>query len=102
MNFNDHHEDCDFRNSMAAKEFAETTGVDVAENSEVFPCNLNCTKEEQGQANLAGVSELVYETDLKSVGRKVVWVRIPPPAYCATQIHSNIINTTKGFPWICR
>ena len=28
----------------------------------------------------AGVSELADETDSKSVGRKGVWVRVPPPA----------------------
>lgn len=38
----DHHPDCDYRNSMAAKETAELTGVDVAENSEVYDCNLGC------------------------------------------------------------
>lgn len=38
----EHHEDCDYRNSMAAKETAETFNVDVAENSEVFDCNLDC------------------------------------------------------------
>jgi len=35
-----HHEDCDFRNSSAAKEAAETLGLD--EEHEVFPCNLGC------------------------------------------------------------
>ncbi len=29
----------------------------------------------------AGVSELADETDSKSVIRKGVWVRVPPPAY---------------------
>lgn len=37
-----HHEDCDYRNSHAAKEAAEILKVDVAENSEVFDCNLGC------------------------------------------------------------
>lgn len=37
-----HHEDCDYRNSHAAKHFAETFGVDMEENSEVFDCNLGC------------------------------------------------------------
>lgn len=41
-----HHPDCDFRNSTAAKEAAETFGVDVEENSEVFACNLNCAYRE--------------------------------------------------------
>ena len=30
----------------------------------------------------AGVSELADETDSKSVIRKGVWVRVPPPAPC--------------------
>ena len=41
-----HHEDCDYRNSSAAKETAELFGVDVAENSEIYPCNLRCEEEE--------------------------------------------------------
>lgn len=40
-----HHEDCDYRNSHAAKQAAETFGVDVEENSEVFACNLGCKRE---------------------------------------------------------
>lgn len=37
-----HHEDCDYRNSSAAHDFAETTGIDVAENATIYPCNLGC------------------------------------------------------------
>lgn len=46
MKAEQHHEDCDYRNSTAAKETAETFGVDVEENSEVFPCNLDCEEGE--------------------------------------------------------
>lgn len=41
-----HHRDCDYRNSYAAKEAAETFGVDVAENNEVFECNLGCSEKQ--------------------------------------------------------
>lgn len=40
-----HHEDCDYRNSSAAKQAAEVMNVDVEENSEVFDCNLNCEQD---------------------------------------------------------
>lgn len=40
-----HHIDCDYRNSVAAKEAAETLGVDVEENREVYDCNLGCTRQ---------------------------------------------------------
>lgn len=45
----EHHPDCDYRNSYAAKETAELTGVDVEENSEVFDCNLDCAHTPRGE-----------------------------------------------------
>lgn len=42
----EHHEDCDYRNSMAAKEAAETYNVDVEENQEIFDCNIDCENDE--------------------------------------------------------
>ena len=41
-----HHIDCDYRNSHAAKETSELFGVDIEENSEVFECNLGCGDEQ--------------------------------------------------------
>jgi len=37
-----HHEDCDHRNSHVAKETAETLNVDVEQHREVFDCSLDC------------------------------------------------------------
>ena len=53
----------------------------------------------------AGVSELADETDSKSVIRKGVWVRVPPPAisdgsFCSQHIPKNKIyseNKISGF-----
>ena len=42
----------------------------------------------------AGVSELADETDSKSVIRKGVWVRVPPPA--PTNIDKKDIMPTNG------
>ena len=39
-----HHEDCDYRNSHAARETAITLNVDVEEHAEVFDCNLDCNR----------------------------------------------------------
>ncbi len=33
----------------------------------------------------AGVAELAYATDLKSVAGNGLWVRLPPPAPCFTE-----------------
>jgi hypothetical protein len=41
----EHHVDCDYRNSWVAKQTAELFGVDIAENYEVFDCNLRCEEE---------------------------------------------------------
>ena len=38
------------------------------------------SEEKSGEVDLAGVAELVYATDLKSVGGNSVWVQVPPPA----------------------
>ena len=58
-----HHEDCDYRNSLAAKETAEMFGVDVNEHSEVFPCNLGCD----------GMSALRCETCAGHIGPERRW-----------------------------
>lgn len=42
----EHHEDCDYRNSMAARETESIFGVPDGETpTDVFDCNLNCTRE---------------------------------------------------------
>ena len=47
------------------------------------------------KTDFAGVSELADETDSKSVIRKGVWVRVPPPA--PKQYNPNLFPIGDGF-----
>ena len=61
--------------------------------------NLNFGHWEQDFENRnAGVSELADETDSKSVIRKGVWVRVPPPA--PNQYNPNLFPIGDGLGFI--
>lgn len=64
-NPDDHHPDCDYRNSMYAKQSAEATGVDVDEHSQVFDCNLGCESEARLAAIYSGAER--YNTNCTKV-----------------------------------
>jgi len=50
-----HHEDCDYRNSMAARETEELFGVpDGEERTDVYDCNLDCENDEFSMSRCEG------------------------------------------------
>lgn len=66
-----HHPDCDYRNSYAAKEAAEIMNVDIAEHEEVFDCNLGCEDmAKRAEDVLDNLSEADYEKVTREAERE--------------------------------